>query len=180
MKTLDAELRRTSKQLKAVLQHARRLVAAHVMLDQAHCDELRALVAEYDQLVILKGGVPGAPKITAEAIALIERCDPLASLRSMKLDYIDRLAATCDALMTAGQMPEPHYVNALGSAVGDYESEHSSGNDAYLLSFAWDILAQAEAGLGEPTNDAHYELAEHRYRRARRGAAPVLALVSSH
>lgn len=177
MNQLDGELRRTSKRLKAAIQLARQVLAAGAILDHGHCDELRALTAQFDQLVILRGGWPGASKLTADATALIERCDPLASLRAIKLEYIDRLTATCDALMTAGQMPELRYVHALGTAVSDFEVEHSCGVDGHLLAFAWDILAQAQAGLGEATTEAHYEQAEQRYRRVRR--TPTLTLVTA-
>lgn len=178
MRELDGELRRTSKRLKAAMYLARQALTAGAVLDRSHCDELRALAARLDQLLILRGGAAGAPKLMAEATALIERCDPLASLRAIKLDYIDHLTATCDALMTAGLMPEPHYMNALGTAAADFEHEHSCGEDGYLLAFAWDILAQGQAGLGEPTTDAHYEQAEQRYRRVRR--APALTLVTAN
>jgi hypothetical protein len=177
MKHLDRETRRTGKRLKEMIEHVRNVLAAGSLIERAHCDELRALAGEYDQLVILRGGATGASKLMADAAALIERCDPLASLRAIKLDYIDRLATACDALMTAGQTPQAHYLSALGTAVGDFESEHSCGEDAHLLAFAWDILAQAEAGLGEATNEADYEQAEQRYRRVRR--APALTLVTA-
>lgn len=177
MRDVAGELRRTSKRLKAAIHLARQVLAAGAVLDRGHCDELRALTARFDQLVILRGGAAGATKLMAEATALIERCDPLANLRAIKLEYIDRLAATCDALMTVGQMPEPHYMNALGAAAADFECEHSCGEDAYLLTFAWDLLAQGQAGLGEATTDAHYEQAEQRYRRVRR--TPALTLVTA-
>jgi hypothetical protein len=178
MGNLEAEVRRVAKDLTAVIQHARQRLATEGMLGHAQCDELRELTTQYDQLVILNGGAPGASKLMVEAVTLLERVDPLANLRVIKLEYIDRLVSTCDSLMTAGLMPTP-YLSALGEAVGDYESAHACGDGADLLAFAWDVLAQAEAGLGEPSTDLHYEQAEQRYRRVRRVAAPVLALVSA-
>jgi hypothetical protein len=179
MANLSTELRRVSKTLKAGIERARYALAAGAELSRSHCEELRDLTGQFDQLVTLNGGAPGAPKLMIEAVTLLERCEPLAMLRAIKLDYIDRLVSTCDSLMTAGQMPETAYITALGSAVCDFECAHPCGDDADFLAFAWDVLAQAEAGLGEATYDAHYTQAEQRHRRVRRSSAPVLSLVSA-
>jgi len=160
------------------MQHARLALDADACVDRRSCEELSELTLHFDHLVILRGGAPGAPNLMTEAIALLERCDPQAHLRAIKLAYIDRLVSSCDSLMRAGEMPDA-YLHALGEAVGEFEAMFARGADADFLAFVWDILAQAEAGLGEATSEAHYEQAQQRYRRARRGAAPVLALVSA-
>ncbi len=171
-----AELRRALSSLNALMHTARDSLAAGGQLDQVDCDELRVVICEIDRLLLLGAHTRGAAKAAAEALALLERCDPLAQLRSVKLDYIDRLTATCDSLMRAGTMPDSEYFSALAAAVCDFETQHSGGESAMQLAFAWDILAQAEAGLGEATEESHYAQAEQRYR-PQRPTAPVLALV---
>ncbi len=178
MGQVDRELRIASRRLKASIEHARRMREAGALLDSGRCEALYALVAQYDQAVVRRGGAPGASQLMSEALSLIADSDPLAALRAIQLDYIDRLTATCDGLMSAGLMPDGQYLNALGWAVSSFKTEHGA-EDAPLLALAWDILAQAEAGLGEPTEDAHYQQAEQRYRACRRVSPPVLALVSS-
>lgn len=177
MASLDGELRHVSTRLRALIQHTRGALITGV-LNPSHRDQLRELTARFDQLVVLRGGAPGAPQLMTEAVRLLEKCDPLAYLRRIKLDYIDHLVSTCDSLMRGGEMPDL-YLKALGEAVGEFESAHGADDEEDFLAFAWDVLAQAEAGIGEATYDLHYEQAQQRYRRARRGTAPVLALVSA-
>lgn len=171
------ELRRTLARLKALSHAARSALATETDLSDAECADLCAQIAEADRLLIQGASARGASTLIAEAVTLLERCDPLGSLRAIKIDYIDRLAATCDSLMTTGEMPDASYLRALASAVCEFEAHHFAGA-ADETAFAWDILAQAEAGLGEATDETHYSRAQQRYRRRMPGEAPALVLVA--
>lgn len=175
MKQRSRELRQACAALKAFVQEAE---CSRKPLGDARCAELRTLANECEHLLICAGDACPSANLLQRAAALIERHDPLAALRAAKLDHIERLTMACDRLMSAGALPPPPYIETLGAAVCDYESAHSTGNDTHLLAFAWDILAQAEAGLGEAVEDEHYDSAEQRYRRQASAAAPVLTLVT--
>lgn len=175
MRGLGVQFRRATKQLEDLVKRAE-TVGGDIPPDR--CAEIRTLLATCDQLSILTGGVSKANKVMREAAALLQRCDPLAELRLAKLDYIDQLASSCDRIMTAGEMPTHLHLCELATNVRDYEAAHSCGNDAYLLAFAWDVLAQAEAGLGMATDETHYVQAERRYAHARHEGAPMLTLVA--
>lgn len=173
----NGELRRTLARLKTLGHAARYALATETDLSDAQCDEFRAQIAEADRLLVQGASARGASSQIADAVALLERCDPLGNLKAIKIEYIGHLAATCDSLMTAGEMPDASYLRALASAVCDFEAHHFACT-ADETAFAWDILAQAEAGLGEATDETHYSRAQQRYRRRMPGEAPALALVA--
>ncbi|MBL8544560.1 MAG: hypothetical protein JNJ63_12200 [Hyphomonadaceae bacterium] len=168
LKRAEASLRAFVDGVESDLKHGR-------ALDSERCHVLQNLAGGCETLLIRTGGAPSAHRTLQRACVLIEQCDPLACLRAAKLDYIDCVATACDRLMSAGQMPARPYLDALGAAVCDYETMHSLGDDDHHVAFAWDILAQAEAGAGEAAEDVHYEAAEQRYRRP---AAVNLTLVT--
>lgn len=175
MEALAKQLRRADSRLRTFVDTVEHDLRRGRPLDAPRCDALRGLAQDCESLLIRAGGVCSAHRTLCRAYVLVERFDPFAQLRTLKLDFIDRVATACDRLMSAGQLPPRPYLEALGAAVSDYETTHASGLDDHELAFAWDILAQAEAGVGEAAEDVHYERAEQRYRRP---AAPCLTLVA--
>lgn len=172
MWSADARLRRVLKKLKLLVDDG--LTSAHLTED--HRADLAQRIAEADRLLLLGANARGAARLIADAVATLERADPLASLIAAKIDYLDHLASTCDRLMLQGEMPDSAYLHALAEAVFDLEAHNGEGAGGEL-SFAWDILAQAEAGIGEPIEETHYASARQRYRRRAPAEAPMLALV---
>jgi hypothetical protein len=103
------------------------------------------------------------PRETHAALRVLRRYDPTYEARAANVAEIDRLTLICDQIMDCGLLPAPVYLCGLAEAVLQYEHVHACDADGHITSTAWDVLAQAEAGLGQSVEAAHYEQAYMRH-----------------
>lgn len=176
---IKSAFKRSAACLDDAVRKLERRVAALGELSQELCLDLRVMLAECDKLRLMCGNFGREPHMMRRARALLDRYDPLARLRAVKLDHIDRMADLCDRLLADGHPPDVAYVRELASAVVGFEDELACEAETYLLAFAWDVLAQCEAGLGRTIEHTHYLGAHARALASRLPPAPRLVAEAS-
>lgn len=155
-------VRTAAAELVQIVKRARAQVYELGAPDLATIKALRLFVALTERDLLRAGNYAPHPRATRPAQALLVLHDPDHATRMLKLDEIDRLTIQCDDRLDIG-LVDAAQLRELGAAVLEFEQAYSCGADAHATATAWDVLAQAEAGLGQPVEPTHYEQARRRH-----------------
>ena len=155
MQSMRRTLKQTATRLAQAAKDARREARAAGWLTEEALEKLRVLMAVCEQDLLAVGDYSVRPRETHAALRVLRRYDPTYEARAANVAEIDRLTLICDQIMDCGLLPAPVYLCGLAEAVLQYEHVHACDADGHITSTAWDVLAQAEAGLGQSVEAAH-------------------------